>query len=464
MEGYIQEFSKYFLTICLALYTYECFAVFRYSNQEDRDGIYFRQNILMFFIHTIGFLTLYVLEYDITYLFLCAFEIIILFAVIVLFRSLYPKANRLTINNMCMLLSVGFIILARLSLGKAVSQFKIVVISLVLALVIPYFIRKMRFLKNLTWVYGIVGIVALGIVLLLGVRTNGSKISYSILGFTFQPSEFVKIIFVFFVAGMLYESHRFLQVAISAAVAGLHVIILVLSKDLGSALIFFVVYLSMIFVATRNYFYLLFGLGAGAGAATLAFQFFSHVQLRVQAWRNPWEDLAGTGYQITQSLFAIGTGSWFGLGLGQGTPRSIPFVETDFVFSAIAEEMGVIFAIFLILINVSCFMMFMNIAMKIRDKFYQLVAVGLGITFVFQVFLTIGGGTKFIPLTGVTLPFISYGGSSALTTIIMFSIIQGLYIIRKDEGESVGKNKKAKKEKAGRVSHMETGEDVGEES
>ena len=123
------------------------------------------------------------------------------------------------------------------------------------------------------------------------------------------------------------------------------------------------------------------------------------------------------------------------MGLCQGDPKAIPFVEEDFVFSAIAEEMGVIFALCLILICVSCFMMFMNISMRIKEEFYRYIAVGLSILYIFQIFLTIGGGTRFIPLTGVTLPLVSYGGSSVLTTIIMFSIIQGLFGIQSIEGK-----------------------------
>ena len=141
------------------------------------------------------------------------------------------------------------------------------------------------------------------------------------------------------------------------------------------------------------------------------------------------------GYQITQSLFAISSGGFFGLGLYKGTPESIPTVEADFIFSAIAEELGILFAVCLILICVSCFIMFMNISIRLNDKFYQLIAFGLGVIYIFQVFLTIGGGTKFIPLTGVTLPLISYGGSSVLTTLMMFAIVEGLYVLRQKEIE-----------------------------
>lgn len=157
------------------------------------------------------------------------------------------------------------------------------------------------------------------------------------------------------------------------------------------------------------------------------------MRTRVLAWSNPWDVIEKEGYQITQSLFAIGTGGWFGMGLFQGSPDKIPVVDQDFIFSAISEELGGIFALCLILICVSCFLMFINIAMQIKDDFYKLVALGLGTVYGFQVFLTIGGVTKFIPSTGVTLPLVSYGGSSMLSTLIMFAIIQGMYLLREDE-------------------------------
>lgn len=435
MELYVSEFSKYVITLLIALYTYESFAVFRKKQESDRNGIYTRQNILMFGLHFSCFIVICFETGDITYLFFYAFQQIVLYATVILFRMLYPKTNRLLVNNMCMLLTVGFVILTRLSLGKAIRQFIIVMISLVIALVIPFFVSRFRFLKEWKWIYAAAGIVALGIVLVLGQTTYGSKLSYTIAGLTFQPSEFVKIIFVFFVASALYKAAGFFEVFTTAVIAAAHVIILVCSKDLGSALIFFVVYVLMVVVASKNWLYLLAGVSGGSVAAYLAYHVFPHIQVRVQAFKDPWSVIDSTGYQITQSLFAITSGGWFGLGLFKGTPESIPFVEADFIFSAITEELGLLFALCVILICVSSFVMFMNISMNLKDKFYQLTAFGLGVTYIFQVFLTIGGGCKFIPLTGVTLPFISYGGSSVLTTLIMFSITEGLSVIQEEEAE-----------------------------
>lgn len=445
MELYITELSKYFITLFIALYTLECFLVFRFQDEEKRRGSYIRQNLLMFLVHFSCFLVICFETGKLEYLLFYILQQILLFGTVVLFRMVYPKGNRLIINNMCMLLSIGFVILSRLSFEKAIKQFVIVTVSIIAGMVIPYFIHKLKFLKTLTWVYAASGIVALGIVLILGSVTYGSKISYSVAGVTFQPSEFVKIIFVFFLASALYESHDLLRVMLTAVLAGIHVLILVASRDLGSALIFFIVYVLMVFIATNQWAYLLIGGAGGCGAAVLAYHFFTHVQVRVQAWKDPFSCIDDAGYQITQSLFAIGSGGWFGLGLFRGTPDSIPFVEADFVFSAVAEELGISFSMCMILICISCFIMFMNISLRLQDRFYRLIAFGLGVTYIFQVFLTVGGGTKFIPMTGVTLPFISYGGSSVLTTLVMFFIIEGLYIIRQEEGEKRVKKKKRRR-------------------
>ena len=169
--------------------------------------------------------------------------------------------------------------------------------------------------------------------------------------------------------------------------------------------------------------------------------------MRVVAWKNPLGVIDKEGYQICQSLFAIGTGGWFGMGLYQGMPDKIPVVKTDFVFSAIAEEFGVVFAICIIFICISCFLMFFNISMQVKDIFYKLIALGIGTLYGTQVFLALGGVTKFIPSTGVTLPLVSYGGSSLLSTIILFAIIQGLYVMQVDEGESDERMERARKKR-----------------
>lgn len=310
-------------------------------------------------------------------------------------------------------------------------------ISACLAWAIPYIMERVWQLYKLQWLYAGVGILVLFTVYAAGNESFGAQLSLTIGGISIQPSEFVKLTFVFFTASMFYQSTDFRAVAAATAVAAVHVLIMVLSKDLGGALIFFTTYLLMLFVATSNWFYLGLGTLLGTGAAVGAYQMFAHVRRRVLAWSNPWADIDNKGYQITQSLFAIGTGGWFGMGLCQGMPGKIPVVEKDFIFAAVSEEMGGIFAICVLLICLGCFIQFMMIAASMQAVFYKLIAFGLGIEYISQVFLTVGGVTKFIPSTGVTLPFVSYGGSSILSTFILFGIIQGLYILKRNDEEEL---------------------------
>lgn len=200
-------------------------------------------------------------------------------------------------------------------------------------------------------------------------------------------------------------------------------------------MIFYITYIVILYAATRKEGYILLGAGALAAGAAAAYKLFYHVRVRVAAWKDPWSDVANKGYQVTQSLFAIGTGGWFGMGLCEGTPQKIPVSKTDFIFSAICEEMGVFFGLCIILVEISCFVMFINISLKINSRFYKLTALGLSVEYMFQTFLTIGGVTKFIPSTGVTLPLVSYGGSSVTSTMILFAIIQGLYVKNSGRGE-----------------------------
>lgn len=427
MQEYVKELSKYAIAILMAVHTF-CGFLSLSDRIEKSSAVHVLQNMLLFTIQFLMFINLGLAAKDMQYIFFYVFVQAFLLAAAIMVPIVYEKVNRLLLNNMCMLLGTGMCVISRLSFKKAVKQYVIVLVSLAVSLFIPWLLSRIRFLKKLTWVYAGVGIAMLSAVLILGEVTHGSKLSFSISGVTFQPSEFVKIIFVFFLAGALWENTSFTRVALTAVLAGFHVVVLVVSKDLGSALIFFIAYVFVVFAATRNYLYLLAGALGGSGAAWGAYRLFSHVRDRVTAWQNPWTYIDSKGYAITQSLFAIGTGSWFGMGLFQGNPRAIPYVEADFIFSSVCEELGVIYGICIVLVTLSSFLAMLKIASQIKDRFYQLIVYGIGIMYIFQIFLTIGGGIKLIPLTGVTLPFISYGGSSVMTTMIMFFIIQGIYI------------------------------------
>ena len=435
MINLIIDISRYLMILLIALYTYLNFRFFSLPDEIRKKKIYRRQNLDMFLIHMLAYLIIWLETKDERMLVFYVAQVVFFFTYLFLYRLIYRNASRLLVNNMCMLLTVGFIMLTRLSFDRSIKQFVIVASAALVTFVIPFVIDRVWQLSRIPWVYGIVGLLLLGIVCVTGSSSYGAQLSLEIGGYSFQPSEFVKISYVFFIATMFYRSASIRTILIVTAAAALHVLILVASRDLGSALIFFITYVFMLFVATGKWRYLLAGAGGGALAAMLAFQLFSHVRTRVSAWINPWEDIAGKGYQITQSLFAIGTGGWFGMGLYRGMPRKIPVVEKDFIFSAVSEELGGIFALCVLLICLGCFLQFMMIASQMQAVFYKLIAFGLGTIYIIQVFLTVGGVTKFIPSTGVTLPLVSYGGSSILSTFIIFGIIQGLYILKRNEEE-----------------------------
>lgn len=438
MTNLIVELSKYALILLIALYTCMTFLSFRMKTKKASNYMLTEMTFLMLILQFAAYLVLYLkLGEQEEMLYYYGFQALFLLLVTILWKMFYRDINNTLLSNMCMLLMIGLVILTRIDQEKSVRQFKIIIIAMLVSMAVPAVIRKWKNCKNYELVYGIAGLVMLGAVLLLSVTTYGANLSFTIAGVTLQPSEFVKILFVFYIAGRFAKSTEFKDVVITTIFAAAHVLILVASKDLGGALLFFVTYLVMVYVATKKAVYCVAGIGAGCVAGVIAYRLFSHVQVRVMAWSDPWSCIDKEGYQVAQSLFAIGTGGWTGMGLGQGMPSSIPFVAKDSVFSAISEELGGIFAVCVILICMCIFLLFFNLAMKVKDSFYCYIAMGLGTMYATQVLLTVGGVIKFIPLTGVTLPLVSYGGSSMLSTLIILGIIQGISLIICDEEREV---------------------------
>lgn len=433
MKEYIAELSKYMITLLLAVYALESFLSFRFSKKGALSGICIRQRVYLLLIQFLAFFTMTVRAHDMQYLFFYAYVQVFLFALMSVTGLIYEKTDKLLLNNMCMLLGIGFIILARISLKKAEKQLAVALLSFLIALAVPFLVKQLRFLKKGAWLYATIGAGMLSAVLILGGLTYGAKISFTVQGITFQPSELVKLLFVFFLAAALCENTSFLRLVVITALAAAHVIILVLSRDLGSALIFFAAYVFVVFMATGSYLYLSLGIAAFGGSAVASYYLFDHVRNRVMIFLDPFSYIDAQGYQLTQSLFSVCSGSWFGLGLFGGTPEDIPFVETDFIFSAICEELGVISGICIVLICVGSFLLMLRIGMQSKDSFLRLLAYGCAVMYLFQIFLTIGGGVKFIPLTGVTLPLVSYGGSSVLSTVLLFFIVQAVAVNRQKD-------------------------------
>lgn len=422
------ELIQYIMLLLMGIYTFNSFAVMRFKSIRLQESTNKILTIIIFIIHISGYITLYFQTDNDNILLLYMGELVIFILVNIIYRVFYPKQSRLLHNHMLLLLSIGFIMIARLSYDKAVKQVMITGISFLACLIIPVIVKKLDFIKHFGWLYGIIGIGLLGVVLILGTTRYGATNWLDIGIFSFQPSELVKLIYIFSIASVLQVSASFKRICLVSMMAAATVLILVLQKDLGGALIFFVTYVFMLYAATSKAVYLFSGLAGGSAAAYAAYKMFGHVRVRVMAWQNPLKYIDNEGYQMSQSLFAIGTGGWFGLGLNKGLPTSIPVVDSDFIFSAISEEMGGFFALCIILVYINCFIMLMKVALLIEDVFYRLLSFGFCVMFGFQVILSIGGVIKFIPSTGVTLPLISYGGSSIFATIFMFMVIQGIYL------------------------------------
>lgn len=428
MEFILSELTKYLSLLFSAFFVMDgCICLLR-KTEKRRRWCYIRQSVDIFLVQFMCYCTMCFQTKNIKYVLLYGVVQVLLFSILSITPMIYEKINKFLLNNMCFLLGTGFIIISRFSFAKAVRQVIIAGLAFLMALLIPVIIKKIRVVEKGWGLYSILGAALLAGVFILGEITNGSKISFSIYGVSFQPSEFVKIIFVFFMASLLFEKNNYKRIVFSAIVAGAYILILAASKDLGAALIFGITYLIMLFIASNSYIILLAGMICGVVGAMVAYWIFPHIQYRVMAWQDPFKYIDGSGYQITQSLFAISSGGLYGVGLFNGNPQAIPYVEDDMIFSAICEEMGILYGLILIIVCFLSFFMIMQIGVKSKNQFHKLICTGLAVAYATQIFLTIGGGVKFIPLTGVTLPFISYGGSSVMATVFVFFVVQGIYM------------------------------------
>ena len=260
----------------------------------------------------------------------------------------------------------------------------------------------------------------------IGIYKYGARNWIGLGGFSLQPSEFMKPVMILCLASGFSQRPRFVKclptIAFAAACCG----ILLAEKDLGAVLLYFLTTVSMYYVATSNALITLSGLAMGAGAAVLAYQALPYVQGRVAIWRNPWSDPENLGYQLVHALIAIGSGGLFGMGLGLGMPRNIPLYHSDFIFAAITEEFGLIFAVGLLAVYVLIIMRGLIVAFNARTSFHSLAAFGLVIMLGLQTMLIAGGNTKLLPLSGVTLPLVCYGGSSLVSTFFSMGLLLGL--------------------------------------
>ena len=346
----------------------------------------------------------------------------------------------LTLFPAAMLLaSLGLIMIGRLKPALFLTQMR----WLLLGLIVYFFLVFLgeRFLRLLSYPYllGVFCLLLLCSALFFGTEIGGSR-NWIVFGpFAVQPSEFGKIVIIMFLAAYLTEHrevltlprHRLLWLKLPVLrfiaplllIWGVAILMFVVQRDLGSALLFFGIAVSMTYMATGRKSYVALAFAFFLGAAALSYSFFSHVRVRFNIWLDPWSDPSGSAYQVVQSLFALGSGGVWGAGFAHGHPNLIPEVHTDFIFAAIAEELGLLGSLGVMLVFALFFYRAIRIALACREETRMLLAAGIAVVFLLQAFIIIAGVTKFLPLTGITLPFVSYGGSSMIASFMLLGIL-----------------------------------------
>jgi len=360
-------------------------------------------------------------------------------------RFLAVQADPYLLPITALLSTLGLVVLYRLNEDLALRQSMWLVVGLVAFLLVLALVRNLNFLYRYRLVIGILGLLFLLVTAIFGREINGARLWVDFGPINFQPAELGKILLVVFFAAYLVDIREALSVSTRRILGislppfrylapllivwALSMVLLIFVKDLGTSLLFFGALLVLIYVATGRFFYVLVGLVLFFAGATLLYYLFPHVQLRVDIWLDPWQDPSNKGYQIVQSLFALAEGGLFGRGLGEGylilqSGRTIiPNLETDFIFSAIGEELGLVGAVGIILLYLIFTYRGLRVAVQAKQDFPRLLATGLTSIFALQAFLIIGGVIKLIPLTGITLPFVSYGGSSIVANFVLLALL-----------------------------------------
>lgn len=348
------------------------------------------------------------------------------------------KALLLMVLLLC---SIGMVTLEDITKAetarKQIIFFIPAVIGLFAAIVI---VRRMTRWEQWSWAAMAVGLVLMFLPMMpvIGGWTNGARnwVSLKKLGVDigFQPSEFVKILLLLILSSAFAQKRGLKRMMPAIAYAVVMVLILLaVQRDLGTLLIYFFLTVGLFYIATSNLMLTGLGLAGGCVGAVGAYYMFDHVRTRVTIWQNPWSDTQVKGYQIVQALIAIGSGGMFGLGLGLGTPRMIPYYHTDFIFAAICEEFGIFFAVCMLLIYCFVFTRGIKIALEATTAYHSLMAFGATLMLAVQTFVIVGGVTKMIPLTGVTLPFVSAGGSSLISCMMLTGILLGVSSLNRQE-------------------------------
>jgi len=361
-------------------------------------------------------------------------------------RLLLPHSDVLLLPIVTLLTGIGLVMIFRLTYdikgaeNLATTQAIWILVGSGAMFLIVLLFRNYHRLFDYKYLLALAAVVLIASTFTpFGYEVNGARLWVAIGRVNFQPSEFARIALVIFFAGYLADkrdvmtatSRTFLRIQIPALkyfgpvalVWAASLGLLVFEKDLGSSLLFFAVPLLMLYTATGRIAYVLLGGILFSIGSLMTYFLFSHVQLRVQSWLDPWEDPDGTGFQILQSIFNIADGGLTGTGLGAGFSQTIPEVETDFIFSAIASELGLLGATAVLLAFLAFVYRGIKISLLASDESSKLLAFGLTAMFALQTLVIVGGVTKAIPVTGITLPFVSYGGSSVVGSFILTALL-----------------------------------------
>ena len=347
-------------------------------------------------------------------------------------RRLAPAADPVFLPIALLLNGLGYVVITRLDTDLAALQSTWTAIGIGSYVLTLLFVPRVRLLENYRYLLGLAGIALIVLPLIpgFGREINGARIWASVGPINFQPGEFAKIALAAFFAAYLVDSRELLRTRmelrdlapIGVAWAG-SLAVMVFERDLGSSLLFFTLFVVVLWVASERWIVLAVGGGMFAAGAVFSWLMFSHVQLRVDVWLNPFDDPKGDGFQIVEASFALADGGLTGTGLGRGEPTRIPFVETDFIFAAIGEELGLagsvaVLMAFLVLVGSG-----LRVALRAERVFEKLFALGLTTLMGVQAFVIIGGVLRVVPLTGITLPFVSYGGSSLVANYVLLALL-----------------------------------------
>ena len=374
-------------------------------------------------------------------LFLTGAGVLILafFALSYLWQRLNFNGNQYLLPLVAMFSYTGLIFLYRLNQVYALRQFIWLLAGLAIVAFITCFLRNYNFLADYKYIYAVLGIIGLVLPIFWGTEQGGAKSWLDLGFFHIQTSEFVKILLVLFLASFLTENRLILAKGTRnfygftipgpqewgplVLMWAISLLLLIFQKDLGGALIFFSTFLAMVYVATARIFYTISGASLFLIGTAFCYRYFEHIRWRIKVWLNPWPYADTAGYQVLQSLFALSAGGLTGTGLGNGFPNFIPAVHTDFIFAAITEEIGLLGGIGIIILYFLFLYSGFQVAVKTKDEFASLLASGLTALIGIQTFVIIAGVTKLLPLTGITLPFISYGGSSLGANFIILGLL-----------------------------------------